>query len=220
MSLGSGGRKPSWSATCRSLPCQKVTQTASDQLGFAPHGLCRIAVNVRRQEQKFDRTLAYIGGPTPDERVVADLKRLVWDRLHKLGKERVDKGNGLGEGAEVFAHDEGAEPLGGRGVEDLAVVAKGLGLALVRGIGLGDGVAHAGEDGDIGCAERVDRLLGIADDEEFVAGHLPVRRRQRADDFPLQGIGVLEFVDQREAIVLGQAVADVRVGGDELLAFL
>ena len=180
-----------------------MAQAAGHQLGFAQRGFRRIAAIVGRQEQKLDRTCARAGGTAPNERVVADLKRLVWDRLHKLGKERVDKGNGLGEGAEIFAHDEGAEPLGGGGVEDLAVVAKGVGIALVRGIGLCDGVADAGEDGDIGRAERVNRLLGVTDDEELIAGHLPVRRRQRADDFPLQGVGVLEFVDQREAIVLG-----------------
>ena len=196
-----------------------MTQAAGDQLSFAPRGVRGVAAVVGRQEQKLDRTLAYIGGAASDERVVTDLKRLIRDRLHELGKERVDKGNRLGEGAEVFAHDEGAEPLGGGGVENFAIVAKGLGLALVRGIGLGDGAADASEDSDVGCAERVNRLLGVADDEEFVAGHLPVWRRQRADDFPLQGIGVLEFVDQCEAIVLGQAVADVRVSGDELVGF-
>ena len=203
------------------VPCQQVAQAAGHELGFAPRRFGWVGSFVGRwQEQQLDRTLAYTAGAASDERVVADLKRLVRDCLHELGKERVDKGNGLGKSAKIFAHDEGPKPLGRRGVEDLAVVAKGPGSALVRSIGLFNGRTNASKDRDVGRTERVNRLFGVSDNEELVAGHCPVGRRQRADDFPLHGIGVLELVDQREAIVLGQAVANIRVRSDELLAFL
>ncbi len=51
------------------------------------------------------------------------------------------------------------------------------------------------ETGDIGIPEEIDRLLGIADNEEAVrrwAGYAD----DREDDVKLRGIGVLELVDE------------------------
>ena len=76
--------------------------------------------------------------------------------MHKAGEERVDKGHGLGQSAEIFAHYQRAEAFFGRRLQGLAVVAdKGRFVAPVVGVGAVDGGAHFGEDGDIGFAEGV-----------------------------------------------------------------
>ena len=66
----------------------------------------------------------------------------------------------------------------------------------------------------VGAAERVDRLLGIADQHQrgSVAGECG------AHDRPLVGIGVLELVDQRDALARPQLHADLRAGGPSSVA--
>ena len=49
--------------------------------------------------------------------------------------------------------------------------------------------------GDIGIPEEIDRLLGIADNEEAVRGWTGYAD-DREDDVKLRGIGVLELVDE------------------------
>ena len=67
---------------------------------------------------------------------------------------------------------------------------------------------------DVGAAERVDRLLRVADEHER---HLAVAERG-AHDLPLHGVGVLELVDEHDAVARAQprgghlaALADERV---------
>ena len=50
----------------------------------------------------------------------------------------------------------------------------------------------------VGAAESVDRLLGIADGDEAMAGEGAV------EDLPLQSIGVLELVDEDEPVAAGE----------------
>ncbi len=77
-----------------------------------------------------------------------------------------------------------------------------------RGAGLA-GHLIAGTDigRQVGAAEREDRLLGIADDEQ--PGHARVQENA-AKDAPLQRVGVLELVDDAEAIAFPQPVDEVR----------
>ncbi len=73
-----------------------------------------------------------------------------------------------------------------------------------RGSPLLDPAAHLAIDRDVGAAEPVDRLLGIADDEEAAGQRLrlaPVGLArivggEEQEDLGLQRIGVLELVDE------------------------
>ena len=59
--------------------------------------------------------------------------------------------------------------------------------------------AHGSEVGmDVGAAESVDRLLGITDGDEAMAGEGAV------EDLPLEAIGVLELVDEDEPVATGE----------------
>ena len=53
---------------------------------------------------------------------------------------------------------------------------------------------------DVGAAEGVDRLLRVADEDERRAA---VAERA-AHDVPLDGVGVLELVDEHDAVALSQ----------------
>ena len=55
---------------------------------------------------------------------------------------------------------------------------------------------------DVGAAEGVDRLLGIADEDER---HAALAERA-AHDVPLDRVGVLELVDEHDAVALAQAL--------------
>ena len=57
---------------------------------------------------------------------------------------------------------------------------------------------------DVGAAEGVDRLFGVADEHERRAA---VAERA-AHDAPLDRVGVLELVDEHDAVALAQARGD------------
>ena len=68
------------------------------------------------------------------------------------------------------------------------------------------GLPRRGEVGvDVGAAERVDRLLGIADQHERAAA----RPERAPHDVPLDGVGVLELVDEHDAVARAQPARDV-----------
>jgi len=98
--------------------------------------------------------------------------------------------------------------------------------------GGGDALAHAVVDVDVGAAEAVDRLLGVTDHEEgpgrreaeMEMGRSPfspppTRKRgqshfrdsphfrEQQEDLGLDGIGVLELVDEEPAVLLLQRLA-------------
>ena len=52
---------------------------------------------------------------------------------------------------------------------------------------------------DVGAAERVDRLLGVADEDQR-----RVLAEREPDDVPLHRVGVLELVDEHDAEALAQ----------------
>ena len=54
---------------------------------------------------------------------------------------------------------------------------------------------------DVGAAEGVDRLLGVADEDERDAA----LAERAAHDVPLDRVGVLELVDEHDAVALSQA---------------
>ena len=78
---------------------------------------------------------------------------------------------------------------------------------------------------DVGAAEAVDRLLGVADDEEpagqrlqpgGVVARLPDRvGRQPDGDLELDRVGVLELVEQQPLVALVEAAARPVVGGQQ-----
>ncbi len=75
---------------------------------------------------------------------------------------------------------------------------------------------RAQEGGDVGPTEAVDRLLRVADEEEptgqrwEVAGHGRCRRigGEERRDLDLDGVGVLELVEQEPAVALRSSAAD------------
>ena len=85
-------------------------------------------------------------------------------------------------------------------------------------------VADGPVGADIGAAEPVNRLLRIADDEQlagFGAGLRPaigavVRGRQQEQDFRLNGIGVLELVDEDPGESALQVAADLVIGTQQI----
>ena len=81
--------------------------------------------------------------------------------------------------------------------------------------GAGAGAARGLQVGvDVGAAERVDRLLGVADEHE----RRPLAEGQ-LDDLPLHRVGVLELVDEHDAEALAQAPhGDLAAGVGEDLA--
>ena len=135
------------------------------------------------------------GGRAVEDRVGLDLFALIrpWHRQrHNRGLvlwsgrsagERKVMGNDAFEGRV----DESLNRLGG---------AKAFAEAPFRGAGREKPLADIEVDARIGAAEAVDRLLGIADHEEHF------RRRSRREDLRLDGIGVLEFVDE-DTVVSG-----------------
>ena len=82
-----------------------------------------------------------------------------------------------------------------------------------------DEALHLLVDGDVGAAEAVDALLGVADHEELARGEAdaaPVRGGglgrgvlgQEEGDLGLQRVGVLELVHQDEVEALLEVAAD------------
>ena len=67
------------------------------------------------------------------------------------------------------------------------------------------------EEGDIGAAEPVDRLPGIADDEEAVY----LRPVDFLEDIPLHRVGVLKFVDEDVEVAFGDFLGDLGTGGEK-----
>ena len=59
---------------------------------------------------------------------------------------------------------------------------------------------------DVGAAEGVDRLLGVADEHEGGA----VAAEGGPHDVPLDRVGVLELVDERDLVAAAQALAGDR----------
>ncbi len=76
---------------------------------------------------------------------------------------------------------------------------------------LAAGRLHAGEEvlvgGEIGLAPGVDRLLGIADDEEPGARAFVVAESERGEQLALAAVGVLELVDEQLADLPPQPAA-------------
>src|SRR5208337_2668381 len=60
---------------------------------------------------------------------------------------------------------------------------------------------------NVGAAEGVDRLLGIADHEQAVVRS--TLNEQTPEDSPLQVVGVLELVDQRAVKALTQDFGEI-----------
>ncbi len=103
----------------------------------------------------------------------------------------------------VEALDQGpVGPVGGGQLESHAVLI--------------DGLPFCAEDGDVGAAKAVDRLLGVAHEEE-----LPLATAQEVEDVALAGIGVLELVHEQGADLLLPVSAHRNVFLEELecLAF-
>ena len=74
------------------------------------------------------------------------------------------------------------------------------------------GAVARGEVGvDVAAAKAIDRLLGIADQEQRA---FPIVRRdeQALEDRPLARVGVLEFVHQRDAVLAAQAFGECIAG--------
>ena len=133
----------------------------------------------RRHRQRDDRRLAVDAWPVTGERDVARLQRQVVAGHH--GRER-----GVHERL------------------DLRHAAKARRQVHKRGAPLLDPAADLAIDGDVGAAEAVDRLLGIADDEEAAGlrlrlapvGLARIVGGEEQEDLGLQRIGVLELVDE------------------------
>ena len=83
---------------------------------------------------------------------------------------------------------------------------------------------HAGVYIEVGAAETVDRLLGIADDEERAlarAGSLPIPlvgivRRQQQQQLRLQRVRILEFVDEDPRVASLEVAPRAGVVPDEI----
>ena len=116
-----------------------------------------------------------------------------------------------------------------RAVEDLVVAEAG---AAEHGVQRGDEVLIAAPVGgqcllvtrhargrevgvDVGAAEGVDRLLGVADQHEGALRRpavLDVLGERAPDDVPLDRVGVLELVDQGDPVALAQFGDSERAG--------
>ena len=133
-----------------------------------------------RHRQRHDRGLARLGRPHRRQRHVV---RLHGDGIagHPRRERGVDGVLDLGHGAEAAAQRHARRP-----------VAPEL-------------LAHRLVDADVGAAEPVDRLLGVADDEQLArrgpdgapVGLVRIVRREQQQDLGLQRIGVLELVDEQ-----------------------
>jgi len=166
-----GGAEPFAVGDLQIFCVEEAAEAAGDELGFALAAFEFLFVFQVRGEEEFDRAGAVVGVPLTEQIVVGDLERLSFDFPHKLGEDLVDKGNRGGQGAEVFAHYQAAEIFVRVAVElGSVVVAEGKGLPLVAVVGGDDLAPDVGEDGDVGVAEGIDRLLGVADDKELVRG--------------------------------------------------
>jgi hypothetical protein len=174
--VAKAGRADTLAVGDRQISCvEEAAETAGDELGFALAAVEFLFVVAIRGEEELDRSGAVVGFALAEEGVVGDLERLPFDLLHKLGEEVVDKGDWSGQGAEVFPHYQAAEKFVRVAFEcGPVVVVEGNGLPLVAVVGGDDFASDVGEDGDIGVAEGVDRLLGVADDEEFVRVDFPL----------------------------------------------
>ena len=93
-------------------------------------------------------------------------------------------------------------------------------LTLLPAGELVDGRLRVLEHRDVGIPERVDGLLGIADDEETTL--IPPVAPEHPDDGPLDGVGVLELVDEEVAVALATLLQKVAVGvvGEQTLGLL
>ena len=114
---------------------------------------------------------------------------------------------GLGGHARSDPVRDGGEHGGGR-----AVVARelfGLGAESLEEVLVGR---------EVGAAPGVDRLLGVAHEEQRGPGCGVALERQRLDQFALQRIGVLEFIDAQVADLGLQRAAHARVA-QELARF-
>ena len=76
-------------------------------------------------------------------------------------------------------------------------------------------VVQPGEQTDVGFAEAVDRLLGVADGEEHRRVRLIHRNRECLHDVVLHGVGVLELVDAQVVDLGSHLRADVETSGEE-----
>jgi hypothetical protein len=94
-------------------------------------------------------------------------------------------------------------------------------LRQVQHVGAGSNELLLGAfvDGDVGTSEAVDRLLGVAHDEELPGdgddlaplADLRIRRGQEQQDLGLQRVGVLELVDEEVAEALLEPRPHLRV---------
>ncbi len=132
---------------------------------------------------------------------------------------------GRGFGSSVFPEDvvEALVDEGEHGRDGAEVGGEGQDFPTARF----DEALHLLVDRDVGAAEAVDALLGVADDEEL-AGLRGGRRAspwpwarllvlgQEEGDLGLQGVGVLELVDQDVVEALLEVAADREVSGQDV----
>ena len=151
-----------------------------------PRGVCRPRSRAEVVAQQHGDARAVRVGAERFDPLVPRLATLLAVLVEDVGEDVVDPLHDRRRGAEVLADDlEGAGPAGLAG--DLAL----------------DLVVHA----DVRAAEAVDGLFGVADDEELAGledRRAPVGGRgfpfaEEEDDLGLQGVGVLELVDEQVA---------------------
>ena len=114
---------------------------------------------------------------------------------------------GTGRGHELF--EQGIDPIQD-GLDRPEIAGERLSIH-------GSGLSCLGVEGDVGSAEPVDRLLGIAHEEEPPRlvpqlGPVSVVARGRGDElgqFNLNGVGVLELVEQQALVATGQCFSDL-----------
>ncbi|MDT4817388.1 hypothetical protein FQZ97_504630 [compost metagenome] len=129
--------------------------------------------------------------------------------LHAMERHRVvARFIGEAEGATPVLLGEGeAAVRRGHHVQRRAVVgAQGV-------VAPGGGGAGAQVGVDIGAAEGVDRLLGVADQEQAEVLRVLGDAVDTLEDAVLQRVGVLEFVDQRHRELLADALRQMLAAG-------
>ena len=84
--------------------------------------------------------------------------------------------------------------------------------------GFGNPFAEPLEHLRICAQEAVNRLLEVADEEQFSARDA-VLAADRGDQFDLQGVGVLGFVDQQELQMAADITADFNIAREQVVGF-
>src|SRR5262249_18352878 len=117
-------------------------------------------------------------------------------------KYRVDKFDKGREKPETLGEDDVAPPFGGKGGNFLPLMAEGK---IGRTFG-GDPGARVAKHAHFRAAEAVDRLFGVADDEQIPFAEIVEKSEH---DFVLQPVGILELVDHDIAVPAGDPSAQI-----------